>query len=300
MSHQHANAGGRAGARYRGRLAGAFGIISVFFVVELIGGFLTGSLALLSDAGHMFTDVLGLGMALAAIQAADRAARHPQRTFGLYRLEVIAALANAVLLFGVALYVLYEAYRRFQDPSPVLSGPMLAVAIAGLGANLAAFALLHRGAAESLNVQAAFLEVWADTLGSIGVILAAVIIRWTDWWMVDPLLGAGIGFFVLPRSWNVARHALSMLIQSAPGHIDVARLTRALEEIAGVEDVHDVHVWSLTSEMEVASAHLAVAHDEDSQRVLHEARRLLRERFGVDHATVQVEVPGICEHSLDW
>lgn len=300
MSHQHGHAGARAGARYRRRLAWAFGIILLFFVVELVGGFLTGSLALLSDAGHMFTDVLGLGMALAAIQAANRGVQHPQRTFGLYRLEVIAALANSVLLFGVALYVLYEAYRRFQEPLPVLSGPMLAVAVAGLAANLAAFALLCRGAAESLNVRAAFLEVWADTLGSVAVIVAALLIRWRGWWFVDPLLGAGIGFFVLPRSWGVARQALGMLIQSAPGHIDVARLTRALEGIAGVDDVHDVHVWSLTSEMEVASAHLAVARDEDSQRVLQEARRVLREGFGVDHATVQVEVPGVCEHSLDW
>lgn len=300
MSHDHGRSSARAGARYRGALAWAFCVIAAFFVVEVIGGLLIGSLALLSDAGHMLTDVLGLGMALAAIQAATRGTHRSERTFGLYRLEVLAALANAILLFGVALYILYEAYQRFQNPPPIRSGPMLAVAAAGLAANLIAIALLRRGSEESLNVQAAFLEVWADTLGSIAVIAAALVIRWTGWWYIDPLLAAGIGVFVLPRTARVGRRALRMLVQAAPEHVDVERMRTALRRVDGVEDLHDLHVWSLTSDMEVASVHLIVHREEESQRVLGTARQLLRETFGIEHATVQVEVPGVCENSLDW
>lgn len=302
-AHVHAAAGAtgqRAGARYFRHLAGAFGLTLVFLVVEVVGAWLTNSLALLSDAGHMLADVAALGLALAAIHAAGRAAHDGQRTFGLYRLEVLAAAANAVLLIGVAAYVLYEAASRFLDPPEVLSGPMLVIAVAGLAANLGALALLHRGARESLNLRAASLEVLADTLGSLGVIAAAAVMYTTGWAYADPLIAAAIGVFVVPRAWSVGREALRVLLQAAPAHVDVPAVRSELGGITGVVDAHDVHVWTVTSGMEVASAHLEIARQEDASRVLREARALLRERYQIAHATIQVEDPGGCETDLDW
>ena len=278
-----------AGGRYRKRLLVAFLLTFGFFIAEVIGGLVANSLALLSDAGHMLTDVLGLGMALAAIQAASRRNRHPQRTFGVYRLEILAALANAALLFGVAIYVLYEAIQRFSDPPEVLGTPMLIVAVLGLVANLISFFLLRQGAKESLNVQGAYLEVLADTLGSVGVILAAVILTTTGWPYVDPIVAAAIGVFVLPRSWRLGAQALRILVQAAPPHLSTDAVHDDLAALDGVVDVHDLHVWTLTSDMDVASAHLMVRAGTDGHAVLDRARELLHDRYGVDHATLQVE-----------
>lgn len=280
-----------AGARYKRRLALAFGLIAVYFVVEAVGGFLTNSLALLSDAGHMFTDVLGLGMALAAIHLATSTARDRQRTFGLYRLEILAALANAVLLLGVAAYILVAAVRRMSDPPEVLGGPMLVVAALGLGVNLVAFFLLRSGRHASLNVEAAYLEVVADTLGSVGVVIAAVLLETTGWRLVDPIFGVAIGLFVLPRALRLGLRALRILVQAAPPHIDTDELQRDLSRIGEVIDVHDLHVWTLTSGMDVASVHLRLAEGADEHAALDSARRVLRDRYTVRHATVQVE-PG--------
>ncbi|MEX2620445.1 MAG: cation diffusion facilitator family transporter [Egibacteraceae bacterium] len=288
-AHGSAAAALSAGARYRGRLAWAFAITLAFFVVELVGGLLTNSLALLADAGHMATDVLGLAMALAAIQASQRVTLRPQHSFGVYRLEILAALTNAVLLVGVALYVLYEATKRFSAPPEVMGVPMLVVALVGLAANLVAFALLREGAKESLNVQGAYLEVLADTLGSVGVIVAAVVVAVTGWTYADPLIGAGIALFVLPRAWRLGGQALRILIQAAPPDVSMAAVQADLARIEGVVDVHDVHVWTLTSAMEVASAHLMIGVGVDAHAVLDRARDLLAERYGVDHATLQVE-----------
>jgi cobalt-zinc-cadmium efflux system protein len=203
--HDHRGTVANAAHRHRGRLWAAFGLLTALMLVEAVAAFGTGSLALLSDAGHMFTDVLGIGMALAAITATRKVEQDPQRTFGLYRLEVLAALANAVLLGGVAVYVLVEAVRRFGDPPQVLAGPMLAVAVLGLLANLAAFTLLRGGAQESINLRGAYLEVVGDLLGSLGVIGAAVLIGLTDWWWADPLVAVGIGLFILPRTISRSR-----------------------------------------------------------------------------------------------
>jgi cobalt-zinc-cadmium efflux system protein len=267
----------------------SFALVVAFLVVQVVVGVVTGSLALLSDAGHMATDALGLGMALAAIQAASRARAHPQRTFGLYRLEILAALFNAVLLFGVAIYVLVEAVRRFRDAPDVASVPVLVVGTIGLGVNLVAFALLRAGARESINLEGAYLEVLSDTLGSIGVILAAAVWGLTGWTWVDPLIGAAIGVFILPRAAKLGREALRVLLQSAPPQVDVAGLQHDLSSIAGVVDVHDLHVWTLTSDMEVATAHLMVTSGHDTHAVLDQARALLAERHGITHATLQVE-----------
>jgi cobalt-zinc-cadmium efflux system protein len=260
-------------------------------LVEAVAAFGTGSLALLSDAGHMFTDVLGIAMALAAITATRRADADPQRTFGLYRLEVLAALGNAVLLSGVAVYVLVEAARRFGDPPQVSTGPMLAVAVLGLLANVAAFALLRDGAKESLNLRGAYLEVLGDLLGSVGVIAAAALIAVTDWWWADPLVAVAIGVFILPRTWRLGRAAVRILVQAAPEHLQVTAVHDRLAAVPGVVEVHDLHVWTLTSGMEVASAHLTMAADAEAGVVLLAARSALREDFHIEHATLQVE-PG--------
>ena len=287
--HSHSHGSVRAGERYKGRLAAAFAVLATFMVVEVVGGFLSHSLALLSDAGHMLTDVLGLGMALAAIQLASRASARPHRTFGLYRLEILAALANAVLLVGVAVYVLVEAIRRIGDAPEVLGGAMLVVATLGLLANLVAFALLRKGAAESLNVRGAYLEVLADTVGSVGVIVGAIVIQLTGWTWVDPAVGIAIGLWILPRTWRLGAQALRILVEAAPPGIDMDAIEADLGELAGVVDVHDLHVWTLTSDMEAATVHLMVRTGTDGHAVLDQARSLLIERYGISHATLQVE-----------
>ncbi|MCM0677577.1 cation diffusion facilitator family transporter [Micromonospora phytophila] len=299
--HHHGSVA-NAAHRHQGRLWAAFGLLSALMVVEAVAAFRTGSLALLSDAGHMFTDVLGIGMALAAITATRRSSADPQRTFGLYRLEVLAALANAVLLSGVAVYVVVEAVRRFGDPPEVLAGPMLVVAALGLLANLAAFALLRAGAKESINLHGAYLEVLGDLLGSLGVIGAALLISATDWWWADPLVAVAIGVFILPRTWRLGRAALRILVQAAPEHLQVTAVHDRLAAVPGVAEVHDLHVWTLTSGMEVASAHLTMSPDAEVGAVLAAARTALHEDFRIEHATLQIEPgasPGACG-AVEW
>lgn len=288
MGGDHSHASVSAGARHKARLLAAFALLAVFMVVEVAAGLITNSLALLSDAGHMLTDVIGLGMALAAIQLAQRSTRS-NNTFGLYRLEILAALANAVLLFGVALYVLYEAVQRLSEPPEVLGAQMLLVAVLGLAANLVAFALLREGSKESLNVEGAYLEVLSDTIGSVGVIVAAILLEVTGWGWIDPVVGVGIGLFILPRTWKLGAKAIRILVQAAPPDLDLDSVRTALAAIPGVTDVHDLHVWTLTSDMEVATAHLVVSSEADSHGVLDRARQMLAEDHHIDHATLQVE-----------
>lgn len=291
-THSHGAGALRAGARHQRRLAVAFVLILGFFVVEAVGGIITNSLALLSDAGHMLADVIGLGMALAAIGLASRHDRRSdagQNTFGLYRLEILAAFVNALILFGVAAYVLIEAVRRIGDDPDVLGVPMLVIATLGLLVNLVAFLLLRQGAKESINVEGAYLEVLADTLGSIGVIIAAVLLEVFGWAWIDPLFGAAIGLWILPRAWRLGAQAVRILLQAAPPGLDLVELEAALAGLDGVIDVHDLHVWTLTSEMESATAHLMVAVGTDTHAVLDAARDLLQSRYQLEHATLQVE-----------
>jgi cobalt-zinc-cadmium efflux system protein len=292
MGGEHGHGATRAGERHKSQLAIAFVVLAVFTVVEVVAGVLTDSLALLSDAGHMLTDVIGIGMALAAIQLASRGSERRHRTFGLYRLEIIAALANAVLLAGVAGYVLVEAIRRIDDAPEVLDGPMLVVACLGLGANVVAFFLLRDGSQQSLNVEGAYLEVLADTVGSVAVIAAAIVIGVTDWTWVDPVVGVAIGVWILPRTWRLASRALRILMQAAPPGLDLDAVHASLAGIDGVVDVHDLHVWTLTSDMEVASAHLRVADGSDSHGVLDRAREVLHVTYRIEHATLQIEPLG--------
>jgi cobalt-zinc-cadmium efflux system protein len=290
--HDHGRAALRAGTRHQRRLAVAFGLVGAFFLVEAVAGIMTRSLALLSDAGHMLTDLLGLGMALAAIQLATRFERRVDRghhTFGVYRLEILAAFVNALLLFGVAVYVLVEAARRLGDRPEVLAVPMLVVATLGLVVNLIAFALLREGAKESLNVEGAYLEVLADTVGSVGVIAAAVALEVFGWTWADPVVGAAIGLWILPRTLRLGRRAVRILLQAAPAHLDVGEIERDLASLEGVVDVHDLHVWTLTSDMESASAHLVVDDADRTHAVLDQARDVLQGRHGIQHVTLQVE-----------
>lgn len=293
VGHAHGHGiAARAGARHSGRLRVALGLTVAFLLVEVVAAFLTRSLALLSDAAHMLTDAVGIGMAVAAISLADRAAaggRDGSRTFGLYRLEILAALANAVLLFGVAGYVLVEAGLRLGDEPEVRALPMLVVAIIGLVVNVIAFALLRAGSRESVNVEGAYLEVLADMIGSVGVIVAAVVLVTTGWPYADPLVAVAIGLWILPRTWGLARRSVRVLIQAAPPQLDLAGLRSELAALPGVVDVHDLHVWTLTSEMDVASAHLVTGADADAHGVLDQARVVLRDRYAIAHATLQVE-----------
>ena len=288
MSGDHNHASLSAGARHKGPLLAAFVLLGVFMAVEVATGLIANSLALLSDAGHMLTDVIGLGMALAAIQLAERSTR-THHTFGLYRLEILAALANAILLFGVAIYVLYEAAQRFSEAPEVLAAPMLIVAVLGLAVNLVAFVLLRQGSKESLNLEGAYLEVLSDTIGSVGVIVAAILLQLTGWTWIDPVVGVGIGLFILPRTWRLGAKAVRILVQAAPPELDLDAVHAALAALPGVTDVHDLHVWTLTSDMEVASAHLMVRTGVDTHSVLDQARALLADEHEIAHATLQVE-----------
>jgi cobalt-zinc-cadmium efflux system protein len=288
--HDHGTQARHAAEQHRSRLWWAAGLLAGFMLIETVSALVTGSLALLSDAGHMFTDVLGIGMALAAITAAGRAGTaDSHRTFGLYRLEVLAALANAVLLAVVAGVVVVEAVRRFADPPAVPASSMLIVAVGGLVVNLVAFALLRAGAKESINVRGAYIEVVGDLLGSVGVIVAAVVIATTGWAYADPIVAVLVALMILPRTFALGRSAVRILVQAAPEHLDVARVRDRLAAVPGVCDVHDLHVWTLTSGMDVASAHLLLEPAAELGTVLSTAREALHEDFDIDHATLQVE-----------
>jgi len=292
VSPGHEHGATRAGERHAGRLRVALVVTLVFMVVEVVSAFLTGSLALLSDAAEMLTDAVGIGMAVAAIGLASRAARRAgdsSRTFGLYRLEILAALANAVLLLGVAGYLLVEAGLRLGDEPDVDAGPMLIVGATGLAVNVVVFFLLRPGARESLNVEGAYLDAVTDMLASMGVIAAGVVVGTTGWAYADPIAAAAIGLWVLPRAWSLARRSLRVLMQAAPEHLDVTRLEADLADLPGVVDVHDLHVWTLTSEMDVASAHLVTKAGTDAHGVLDRARDVLRVQYAITHATLQVE-----------
>jgi cobalt-zinc-cadmium efflux system protein len=291
MGHGHGHGmavdAGASGGYVR-RMAVSLTILVAFFALEVIVGALTGSLALWSDAGHMLADVLGVAMALAAISV-PRTPTGGKRTFGLYRLEVLVALANAALLFGVAVYIIVQAVGRFLRPYEVAGLPMMATAAAGLAANLVIFFLLRDGAAGSLPVRAAYLEVLMDTVGSVGVLVAGALASALGWYLADPIVAVGVGLFVLPRAWKLARGTLRILVQQAPEGVDVPVLRSELAALPSVAEVHDLHVWTLTSGMEVASAHLATDGDADHGDVLVAAQRLLADRYRIRHATLQVE-----------
>ncbi|MDP3208593.1 MAG: cation diffusion facilitator family transporter [Rhodoglobus sp.] len=266
----------------------AFILTASFMVVEFVVGFTVNSLALISDAAHMGTDVLGLGMALAAITLASRPTTE-QRTYGFYRLEVLAALANGILLFAVAGYVLFEAIQRFNQPPDIPGIPLMVTAVIGLVINLISFRLLTAGSKESLNVKGAYLEVMADLLGSLGVIAAAIILLTTGWAYADPIIGVGIGLFILPRTFKLTRQALRILLEVAPPEIDMNAVRADVLSVDGVEEIHDLHVWTITSGMESASGHIVLSDSAEYGPVLDAVLAVLRDKHHIDHATIQCE-----------
>jgi cobalt-zinc-cadmium efflux system protein len=290
MGHDH-----HGSLRNRRRLSVVLGLAALYLVVEAIGGLLTGSLALLADAGHMLTDVAGIGMALVAMKLAERPPT-PERTYGYHRFEILAALANAVVLIAVSVFILYEAWSRFRNPPPVASGAMLGIAVGGLAINLASVAILRAGSAENLNVKGAYFEVLSDLLSSAGVIVAAGVMWATGWYWADPLVSAAIGLFILPRTWSLLNEAIGVLLEGTPPGIELGEVRRAMEEVAGVHSVHDLHVWTITSGMNVLTAHAVIEDGIPHEPVLDALRRCVATGFGVGHVTVQVERPHCGDH----
>lgn len=288
-AHNHA-----AGANAK-MLGWALALTSTYLVAEVIGAFVFNSLALLSDAAHMLTDVVALVIALLAIRIGQRAA-DDRRTFGYKRFEILAAAFNAILLFAVAIYVVVEAVGRFREPEPVQSIGMMIVAAIGLAVNLVSMRLLTGGKETSLNVKGAYLEVWADMIGSVGVIIGALAIRFTGWTWVDPVVAVLIGLWVLPRTWVLLRDTINVLLEGVPGGIKLAELRAAITATPGVAGVHDLHVWSMTTEEVSCTAHVTLADGADPDGVRKAVAVTLDERFGIEHTTIQTETPGeVCE-----
>lgn len=287
-SHGGSAAVGTAAGRHKSRLAAALALTASFMVAEVVGALWTGSLALLADAAHMLTDAGGLALALIAIRFAEKPAT-PQRSYGYVRMEILSALTNAVVLLLLTVYILYEAYQRFLNPPPILGGPMLAVAALGLIVNLISMKLLAGGSSESLNVKGAYFEVLSDMLGSLGVIVAALVVMATGWTLADPIVGAGIGLFIVPRTWNLLRQAVHILMEGTPPEIDMTLLEKSLLGLPGVTAVHDLHVWTLTSGLDAMSGHVVVADMAEARPVLVAAGTLLADKFGLKHTTIQIE-----------
>ncbi len=263
-------------------------LTGAFLVVEAVGAWFTGSLALAADAGHMLTDVGGLALALFAIWIAARPPT-PEKTFGYYRAEILASVVNALLLLVAAGWILVEAYQRLLAPREVLGGPMMAVAGLGLAVNLLGAWLLRRGAGESLNIRAAYLEVLADALTSLAVLAAAAVVTVTGWTVADPLASAVIALLIVPRTWRLLRQAVNILLEGVPAHLELGEIEAAMLAVPGVRRVHDLHVWTLTSGREAMSAHVVVDDPADSERLLDELHRVLHARFGIDHTTIQLD-----------
>ena len=283
--HDH----GTGAIRHERPLWWAFGLTTVFLVAEVVGGLMTNSVALLSDAAHMGTDVIALAISLVAV----RLSRRPpdaKRTYGYARLEAIGALINGGMLFLVAGYILWEAVGRFRAPPPVASTGMLVIAALGLAVNLVSMRLLKAGSGESLNVKGAYLEVWADMLGSLGVIVGAVIIMATNWTLADPIIAVLIGLWVLPRTWTLVREAGQVLMQGAPHGLNVDTVRDLMLAHPGVQTVHDLHIWALGSKEPILTAHVVVADPAQSaESVRRSLLAALDESFGIEHATLQVE-----------
>lgn len=277
-----------AAARARPALVATLVLTGTFLVVETLAALWTGSLALLADAGHMLTDVGGVALALFAIWIAARPPT-PAKTYGYYRAEILAALVNAVVLLGVASFILVEAYRRLREPPEVLAGPMLAVAAGGLGINLVCAWLLHRDAAASLNVRAAYFEVLADALSSVAVLVAAAVILVTGWTLADVLVSVAVALLIVPRTWRLLSQAVNVLLEGTPPHLALEDIEGAMCAVPGVRRVHDLHVWTLTSGRDAMSAHVIVEDVRESDRLLETLHAVLHARFGIDHTTIQLE-----------
>lgn len=293
MSGNHSS----AGYKNKKQLKFVLLLTGSYLVAEVIGGIVTKSLALLADAGHMLTDVGGLALALFAINMTQRAAS-PKRTYGYYRAEILAALTNAVVLIGISLYILYEAYQRFRNPPEVSSKAMLIVASIGLIINIIGMLILRKSSQQSLNMKGAYFEVLSDMLTSIGVIIAAIIMLTTGWYYADPIISAGIGLFILPRTWILLKDAVGVLLEGTPSDVNIASLKETVLKIEGVIDLHDLHVWSLTSGMNAMSAHVAIKEGVSAKKMMEDIQATIKAGFKIEHTTIQVDETGYTEDGL--
>ena len=289
MDNHHSEAGHLTATGSR-PLKIALAIVLVVMVVEIIGGVLSGSLALLSDAGHMLVDALALGLALFALTIARRPAT-PTKTYGYHRVEIMAALANGVILVLAAVYIFYEAYQRSQDPTPVQTPLMLLVAGIGLVANLAGILLLRRASHRSLNVKAAFWHIIGDTISSVGVIIGGVIIAVTGWYIVDPIIAILIGGIILWGAVRLVRESVDILLEAVPGHIQITKVAEMIKSVPGVEEIHDIHIWTITSGIYALSAHLLINDQMVSQSadIVETVNESLSRYFAITHTTLQLE-----------
>ncbi|MDN5696590.1 MAG: cation diffusion facilitator family transporter [Rubrobacter sp.] len=294
-SHSHEDHGheGHDHGRGAGRraLAGVLVLTTTFAAVEVVGGLVTGSLALLADAGHMLSDSASLALALLAFWLSARPAT-PNRSFGYKRAEILAALANGVTLVAISIWIFIEAYGRLGEPPEIMGGPMLAVAVAGLAVNVAGFTILARSSGESLNLQGAARHVLADLLGSVGAIAAAIIVITTGWRYADPIISVVIGLLVLASSWKLLKDSVNILLEKSPPGLDADEIGRSMARAEGVSEVHDLHVWTITSGFPALSAHVLVEHDEDCHARRRELEGMLHEEYGIDHTTLQVDHAG--------
>lgn len=280
-SHQHRESSFR-------RLTWALVLATTYMFAEIVGGLISNSFALLADAGHMLTDVGALGLSLFAMAMARRPPADT-RTYGYYRAEILAALANGATLIAISLYIFVEAYRRFRDPPEIASGLMMLVAVGGLLVNGAMLLILRRGQAESLNVRGAWLHVLGDALGSVGVIVAAGLIWAFGWNWADPVASVVIAILIVIASWRLLGEAVTVLMEGAPGHIDVDQVRSSIKDTAGVIGVHDLHVWTITTGFVALSAHVDVESHSATPNLLNELRRMLHEQFDIEHVTLQFE-----------
>jgi cation diffusion facilitator family transporter len=299
MGSGHDHGAGTAAGAHRGRLAVVLVLTLAVLVAEVIGAAVSGSLALLADAGHMATDALGIGLALSAVTLAQRAPRG-RRTFGWQRLEILAAVANGLLLLGVCAFVVVEAVRRIGNPPEIGSGVLLVVAAVGLVVNLVGLALLRPGRRESVTVRGAYLEVLGDALGSVAVVVAAAVIAVTGWTPADTLASLVVGALVVPRAWHLLREALDVLLEAAPRGVDLDQVREHMKRVDGVLDVHDLHAWTITSGTPVLSAHVVVTDEAldagHGGRVLDALCACLGAHFDVDHCTFQLEGERHADH----
>ncbi|MGE0882847.1 MAG: cation diffusion facilitator family transporter [Blastocatellales bacterium] len=259
-----------------------------YMLAEAVGGYLANSLALLSDAGHMFTDVAALGLALLALRFASRPAT-PNKTYGFYRLEILAALANGVTLIVLSILICVEAYERFRQPEEVQGWTLVWIATGGLAINIVSAWLLARAHRDNLNMRGAFLHVLGDLLGSVAAIAAGVLIVWQGWRWADPLFSVIISLLIVFNAWRIVTEALNVLLEAVPSHISASSVEKAIRTVAGVREVHDLHIWTITSDRHVLTAHVVVNSADESYRVLREVRALLAERFNLPHSTIQIE-----------
>lgn len=294
-SHAHGEellSGPRHGERRALRLA--FAITAVLMITEFVGGYLTNSLALMADAGHMLTDAAALGLSLFAVWFSSRPAT-PERTYGYFRVEILAALVNGVTLVVIALVIIYEAYQRLLEPPPVLGGWLLVIAAVGLVANLICAYVLHGSHEENLNVRGAFLHVIGDILGSLGAIVAGLLIVFSGWYAADAAVSILVSALILYSAWLLVRESVSILLEGAPAHVNVVVMKQVLAGVDGVDSIHDLHVWTLTSGMHAMSCHAVVSGNKPRHGILENLSRISRTQFNIHHTTIQIEEEGLHE-----